>query len=283
MLLLVLALVLVVGPDVAHAQPAVESRVETVWIPMTEKRLLGGPRALRLEATLYRPGAAGAVPLVVFNHGSTGRGRGSPTETVTYPETARFFVDRGWAVLIPMRRGRGASGGEYLEQYDCDTAVLSRGVDRAIEDLDAVMAFVGQQSWVDRDRLLLAGMSRGGLLSIVYASLRQTGAKGVINFAGGWTVETCDQRIHFHEPTLAQAGRAGSVPELWLYSENDRNYGPAAVRAYHRAFTGAGGTAELHLFPPIGHDGHILLPRSVAVWSSAVTDYLQRIGLGDRG
>ena len=48
MLLLAVALVLVVGADVVHAQPAVESRVETVWIPMTEKRLLGSPRTLRL-------------------------------------------------------------------------------------------------------------------------------------------------------------------------------------------------------------------------------------------
>jgi dienelactone hydrolase len=203
--------------------------------------------------------------------------------TVWIPTTARFFVERGWAVLIPMRRGRGASEGDYLEQYDCETSVLSSGVDRAVDDLDAVMAFVAQQPWVDRGRLLLGGMSRGGLLSIVYASLRPTDARGVINFAGGWTVEACDQRIRFHEPTLARAGRTTKIPELWLYSENDRNYGPAAVRVYHRAFTGAGGTAELHLFPPIGHDGHILLPRSVAVWSSAVAEYLRRIGLGDRG
>jgi len=282
-MLVLLILVACLLPGGAHAQPAVEPSPATMWIPMTETRLLGGPRALRLEATVFRPSASGPVPLVVFNHGSTGRGRGSPTETLTYPETARFFVERGWAVLIPMRRGRGASEGDYLEQYDCDTALLSRGVDRAVQDLDAVMAFVGQQTWVDRERLLLAGMSRGGLLSIVYASVRQTGARGVINFAGGWTAEPCDQRIHFHEPTLARAGRATTIPELWLYSENDRNYGPAAVRAYHRAFTGSGGTAELYVFPPIGHDGHILLPRSVSVWTSAVDGFLRRIGLADRG
>ena len=69
MLLLAVALVLVVGADVVDAQPAVESREETVWIPMTERRLLGGSRTLRLEATLYRPAASGTVPLLVFNHG----------------------------------------------------------------------------------------------------------------------------------------------------------------------------------------------------------------------
>jgi len=160
---------------------------------------------------------------------------------------------------------------------------LLRGVDRAIEDLDAVMAFVARQAWVDPARLLLAGMSRGGFLSIVYASQRKTTARGVINFAGGWTVEGCNQRLHFHEATLAWAGRSSALPELWLYAENDRNYRPAAVRSFHRAFTDAGGRAELRMFPPIGHDGHILLPRSVSVWRDAVDGFLRQIGLGDRG
>jgi dienelactone hydrolase len=262
----------------APAQPA-EPHVTTLKIPLTEKRWFGASRELELEATLARPAPSGVWPVLIFNHGSTGRGRGSPAETLTYAETARFFVERGFAVLIPMRRGRGASGGDYLERYDCDTGILSAGLDRAIEDLDAVMTFVSGQPWADRGRLLLGGMSRGGFLSIVYASTRATGARGLVNFAGGWTVEACDQRIRFHEPALASAGRSARLPTLWLYSENDRNYGPTAVRAYHRAFTGAGGAADLELFPPIGHDGHILLPRSVAVWGPAVDVFLRRLGL----
>lgn len=202
--------------------------------------------------------------------------------TVRYPETARFFVERGMAVLTAMRRGRGASGGEYLERYDCDPAVLSAGVERAMADLDAVMGFVAEQPWADTTRLILGGMSRGAFLSIVYSSARPITARGVINFAGGWTVERCDSRLRFHEQTLAQAGRATTLPTLWLYAENDRNYGPAAIRSYHGAFTRAGGTAELHLFPPIGHGGHILLPPHVEVWSAAVDDFLNRIGLGRR-
>lgn len=265
-----------------HAQEAAGPRIETIWIPLSERGLLGGTRERRLEATLYRPAGAGPSPLLVFNHGSTGRGRGSPTETLTDPETARFFVERGWTVLMPMRRGRGASEGEYLERYDCDAGILSAGLDRGIEDLDAVMTYVARQPWADPARLLLGGMSRGGLLSIVYASVRSTPARGVINLAGGWTVEACDRRIGFHERVLGEAGRSVKLPMLWLYSENDRNYGPSAVRSYHAAFTRAGGTAELQMFPPIGHDGHILLPRHPGVWESAVDRYLTRVGFGGR-
>jgi dienelactone hydrolase len=281
------AAVLVVGllllPQGAPAQAPPPPVAETVAIPLIEKRLLG-PRELHLEAFLYRPATAGPLPVLVFNHGSTGGGRVSPssTEPYRYPEVARFFVERGWAVLIPMRRGRGASGGEYLERYDCDRAVLAEGVERAIEDLDAALALVSVQPWADPTRLLLGGMSRGGLLAVVYPSRRSVAARGVVNFAGGWTVERCDGRTHFNEETFAEAGRASRrLPMLWLYSENDRNYGPGAVRAYDQRFRRAGGTATLEMFPPIGHDGHILLPGEIRAWRSAMVDFLARLGLGE--
>jgi dienelactone hydrolase len=264
----------------AIAQPSSAPEAETIWIPTTETTLLGHTRELRLETFLYRPPTPSRVPVLIFNHGSTGGGRVPPTATIyyRYPEVARFFVDRGFAVVIPMRRGRGASGGEYLERYECDRAILSAGIDRGIDDVQAAISFVSSQPWADMDRWILGGMSRGGLLSVVYSSRRAMTAKGVINFAGGWTIERCDNATRVNTEAFAGAGRAGSVPMLWLYSENDRNYGPAAVRAYHRAFTDAGGTADLQLFPPIGHDGHILLPPAVHVWQTPVADFLARLG-----
>ncbi len=280
-LVILLSMAVLVLASVASAQQAGEPTFEAVWIPLTETPSLGSPREVKLEGMLYRPPASGRLPVLVFNHGSTGGGRVAPTSTewFRYPEVARFFVNRGWAVLIPMRRGRGASGGEYLERYECDRAVMAAGVDRAVADLDAVLAFVSSQPGADMDRFLLGGMSRGGLLSVLYPSQRQTKARAVINFAGGWTVERCDRTTRFNADTFAEAGRAGKLPMLWLYSENDRNYGPGAVQSYHRVFIQGGGTAELQLYPPIGHDGHILLPGAVTVWQSAVQEFLARIGL----
>ena len=147
-----------------------------------------------------------------------------------------------------------------LDRYDCERAVLAVGVERAVEDLDAALAFVAARPWADPTRLLLGGMSRGGLLAVLYPSRRAVAARGVVNFAGGWTVERCDGRTRFNEDTFAEAGRTGRLPMFWLYSENARNYGPAAVRGYHQGFVRAGGAATLEMFPPIGHDGHILPP-----------------------
>ena len=48
----------------------------------------------------------------------------------------------------------------------------------------------GRQPWADASRLLMAGTSRGGFLSVVYAGERPQRVKGVVNFVGGWTGET---------------------------------------------------------------------------------------------
>ena len=48
------------------------------------------------------------------------------------------------------------------------------------------------------------------------------------------------------------------MPTLWLYSENDSFFGPELARNLHKAYTGAGGQAELTMFGPVKDDGHKL-------------------------
>ena len=102
--MVLLSIPVLVLASVASAQQAGEPTFETVWIPLTETPSPGSPREVKLEGMLYRPPAPGRLPVLVFNHGSTGGGRVAPTSTewFRYPEVARFFVNRGWAVLIPM-------------------------------------------------------------------------------------------------------------------------------------------------------------------------------------
>jgi dipeptidyl aminopeptidase/acylaminoacyl peptidase len=107
----------------------------TIRIPMTEPG--SGGKRIMLEATLYRPEAEGPHPVLLFNHGSTGGGTVAPSITIRPSRQAQFFVERGFAVLAPMRRGRGASDGAS-EEYEgtCALEVLSAGFARAIQDVD---------------------------------------------------------------------------------------------------------------------------------------------------
>jgi dienelactone hydrolase len=251
----------------------------TVRIPMTEP----GGKPATLEATLYRPAGKGPHPVLLFNHGSTGGGTVALSVTLRPSRQAQFFVERGFAVLAPMRRGRGTSDGAHAEhEGTCARDILGAGLARAIEDVDAAMAYLRAQPWADAERVLVAGQSRGGILSVAYAAERPKTVRGVINFAGGWTSQRCDDGSGgFNRATFASVGRRTRIPMLWLYAEEDRYYSAAWVRRYYEAFAQAGGIATFHLLPGFGADGHRLVDR-VDLWRAQAADFLRRLNLSSQ-
>jgi pimeloyl-ACP methyl ester carboxylesterase len=123
--------------------------------------------------------------------------------------------------------------------------------------------------------VLIAGQSRGGILSVAYAAERAETVRGVINFAGGWTSQRCDEGGRgFNSATFRSAGGRTRIPMLWLYAEEDgllgivgeRYYGPLPRRRV-AAFT----------FPRSA-DGRLV--DRVELWKA--DDFLQRLNLRSR-
>jgi dienelactone hydrolase len=231
---------------------------------------------IRLEATLYRPDRSGRFPLAVFNHGSTGGGAFPATRTQTYRAEAHYFVRRGFAVVVPMRKGRGASQGSYDESYGCGPEVVEAGVSSGLRDLDGVLDHLLQQPYVDGDRLLMAGQSRGGYLSVVYAARgrHRDRLRAVVSFAGGWSGQICGDR---NSPGFADAGVRSRLPMLWLYGESDAYYSDTAIRGYFEAFEKAGGNGRFLLVGGVPRDGHRLVD-FVPMWKREVDRFLQPLG-----
>ena len=162
---------------------------ETRLVPVT----VDG-ESVRLEMRVYTPATGERVPTLVFNHGSTGRGIEPArfTRPIDFPVLAKFFMSRGWAVVMPARRGRGGSEGLYDEGfaahraagYTCDPTRALPGADRALQDIEAAMDAILAMPFVDRERVVIGGQSRGGILSVAYAGLHPEQVKGVINFVG---------------------------------------------------------------------------------------------------
>ena len=235
-----------------------------------------------LEVVLFRPPSEGRYPTLMFNHGSTGDGSDPSQFTVTYTNkaVAQFFVERGYLVAFPQRRGRGRSGGTYDEGfnatrsgYSCEWTAALAGAERALEDLDAAVDWLRQRAEVDTTRLYVGGTSRGGILSLVHAARRPDLYLGAINFVGGWLGEGCGdhQSVNRHLFVRA-AGYPG--PTLWLYARNDSFYSLAYSRANYNRFTSAGGTGSFHEFTRAsGLDGHFLA-NDAALWQDVMEEFL---------
>lgn len=161
---------------------------ERVFIPHTKVMRSDGGGAIKLEARLYRPKGPGSGALPIFNHGSDiGR---NLLNSYLYFREAHWLLDKGFAVLVPMRRGRGLSEGTYGEatygtSRSGQIVDVAQGIEEAIDDLEAALLFGRALPFVKPGPVLLAGQSRGGSLSVMYAGRPPKDVLGVVSFAGG--------------------------------------------------------------------------------------------------
>lgn len=237
---------------------------------------------VELEVVLFRPVPEGRYPTIMFNHGSTGNGS-DPSKfglTFTHKALARHFVERGYMVAFPQRRGRGSSDGLYDEGftddrsgYSCEASRALDGAARALEDLDAITDWLRNRTDVDTTRMVIGGVSRGGILSIAYLAQRPDVFLGGINFVGGWIGEGCGDYATINR-TLFVDGAAFPGTSLWLYARNDAFYSIAHSRSNFDAFTVAGGMGEFREFERApGLNGHFLV-NDAELWAPAVDEYI---------
>jgi len=240
---------------------------------------------VELEVVLFRPLADGRYPTIMFNHGSTGNGSDPSTFelTFTHKALAYFFVERGWMVAFPQRRGRGLSDGLYDEGftpdrsgYSCDATLALAGADRALADLDAITDWLINRPDVDTTWMLVGGTSRGGILSIAFLAERPAVFRAAVNFVGGWIGEGCGDYATINR-TLFQRGAAFPGVSLWLYGRNDTFYSIEHSRTNFAAFSAAGGVGDFHEFDRApGLNGHFLI-NDAELWSATVDNFLDNL------
>lgn len=255
---------------------------ERMPTPFTEEG-----QAVSLEVLLFKPLTEGRFPTIVFHHGSTGNGSDPSRFGITFfsKPIARYFVERGWIVAFPQRRGRGRSDGLYDEGfaldrsgYSCDAELALGGAAHALEDLDVITDWLRNRTDVDTTRMLVGGTSRGGILAVAHTAKRPDVYWAAINFVGGWIAEGCgDYRVI--NRTLFVDGAAFPGSSLWIYGENDSFYSLAYSRSNFEAFTSAGGLGTMiELARAPGFNGHFII-NDLELWAPAMDDFLEQLGI----
>ncbi len=249
---------------------------ETVWIPMQDQGFLGA-REIKLEATLYKPNGLGPFPVVLFSHGSSG-GPIPASYTETAKAFATYLTSKGIALLIPMRRGRGKSEGSNDEEPSACTVVAAKeGIRYATASIDATLVYLHKQTWAATTNIVLAGHSRGGLLSLFYAGEHPSLAKGVVNFAGGWKNDNCGP-TDINLVLFEQAALKAKTPALFVYARGDGFYSDTSIDRYASVFRANGGDVEFKFYALDKINGHAIFHRALPVWEKDLDGFLARIG-----
>lgn len=251
-----------------------------------QTQLVEDGKRVSLETVVFKPAGKGPFPLAIINHGSTGAGNDQVafTKTWTSPWFAEALNERGWMVAFPQRRGRGKSDGLYNEGfaadrnkgYTCEAKRSLAGAERALEDIHAAVAALRQRADVNAEAILLAGNSRGGILSVAYAGLHPKQTHAVINFVGGWIGDDCDSADEINQ-TLFTKGAEYPRETLWLYGKDDYFYSMKHSQNNFKAFQQAGGSGNFVETTVRGENNGHWVMSIPPLWQGPVLHYLDRM------
>ena len=275
------------GKNTKSGQPPVTFVEKEMWAPVPG----AFPRGLDvLEVYADRPGRH---PLAVLTHGTSDKEEDRMHVTPwSQLGEALWFARRGYVAIVVVRKGYGRSGGERDGSHGgCGSrnGSFREAGEASAEDLKAVMKFARTLPEVDGDTVVSAGVSTGGFAQAALSADPPKELKAAISFAGGRGGDGHEHNCNLGGVIDAfaafgrEARKHGTLPMLWIYSENDHWFPPPMARQFEAAYTKGGGAEQFVLAPPDGEDGHHLYARPDA-WSETVQEFLKAhnlLPLGD--
>jgi dienelactone hydrolase len=263
-------------------------REQIHWVPMRD--------AVGVEHLLYtrvcRPQTEDRARVVLINHGSppdpSARATMQPSNCAS--ETVAWFLRHGFVVVLGMRRGYGATRGAWAEGFgNCSADGYARAGLESARDVAALVAYATALPFARADGVVVVGHSAGGWATDAYDSQPHPQVVAMVSMAGGrgghYKMQA-NNNCQLGELIRAAGvyGRTATTPMLWVYAENDSFFSPAMASAMYKAFTEAGGKAELIQTGAFGSDGHSLFTgrNGSPIWGPMIERYLAERGVSVR-
>lgn len=252
-------------------------RQQDHWIPVE-----GSDQLILMR--LCRPNGSNPARLVVVNHGSPPNPAQRPNmaPSACDQRAISWFLQRGYAVALPLRRGYGASGGNWAEGFgSCRNPDFVAGGNETARDIRSAIAYAARQPGIRQDGIVVLGQSAGGWGSLALAAQNPPQVSAIINMAGGrgGRVDNLPNNNCRPDALAFAAGRFGQsarIPSLWVYTANDSFFSPSLAGAMHQNYVQAGGIAEKRALPAFGQDGHSLFSAQGGpqIWGPLVEAFL---------
>src|SRR5262245_408433 len=243
-----------------------------------EVRYPAGERLL--PGFLYRPAGEGRHRAVLWNHGSEKDPRAQP-------ELARFYTEHGFVFFAPIRHGHGNTEGPYIVDLQREIAEKEKDIDAVRrqqvklhdiynDDVVAAVAWLKQQPFVDPEKIVVSGVSYGGIQTLITAE-KGLGVRGFVAFAPG---AMSFANLALRDRMKAAATNA-KAPLLLLQAQNDFSVGPSELMG--PALKAKGGPSHSTVYPPFGktnqhgHGGFATWSLGTAQWGAEALEFMAAV------
>jgi carboxymethylenebutenolidase len=248
------------------------TRFEEVIVTHQYEEVTFSSGKLVLHGFIHKPEGKGPFPAVLMNHGSE-----------QIPQSggiiAKPFVDRGFVLFFPHRRGQGRSSdqSEYIMDLIRQEPEATRG-QRYVElqeihqeDVIAALSYLKRLPYVDQSKIAIAGASFGGIQTVL-ASEKTLGLQAAIAFAPAAMAWAQVPELRFR---MLKAVRSATVPILFIQAKNDYDLSP--TRKMAKELRKAQKMHKRLVFPAFGKthaDGHSFSFRGQKIWGNEVFSFL---------
>jgi dienelactone hydrolase len=223
----------------------------------------------------------GPFPAIIYNHGSE-------KTPGWFPTLGQFWTSNGFIFFVPHRHGHGRSPGEYIvdlqekfRESEKDTNKVQRHTiglhERYNADVAAAVNWLKTQPDVDTRRLVVSGISYGGIQTVLAAE-KDLGVKAFVAFspaAMSW------QGNPLLRVRLLEAVKHAKAPLFLLQARNDYDLGPMDLLGAELKHKGKPDRAQLYPAfgdannPKDGHGGFAV--RGSEVWGKDVLEFLHQV------
>ena len=248
-----------------------------------------------LIGQVCRPATDAPAPVVVIAHGSPPSASARPRETLAAcdDEAPSWFTARGFVVVQTLRRGYGATGGDWAEGYgSCSRPDFTDAGLETARDIAATIDAATALPYVRPDGVVVVGQSAGAWGTLAYGSLPHPKVAALIAMApgrGGHRNGVPNQNCGPDRLAVA-AGRYGATSHdgiLWVNTANDSFFDPELVQTMQVAFTGSGGVLTAAHLGTYDDDGHRLFfgDGGSRLWGPVMETYLRqhKVPIGSAG
>jgi dienelactone hydrolase len=265
---------------------AVDARAQesVIELAVATRDSRGHPVEGRIPVTVYKPPGDGPFPAVIVSHGRPGlNSERQRMGRQRLASAAMTLLGQRMVVLVPTRLGYGGGSAHDPEYFvSCAQPHYAQAFAAGADQVAQTVQLARSLPYVDGQRIFLVGFSVGGGITATAAARGLPGVRAAVNFSGAHGgrlgAEPCrSDLLKAHFASLG-AAHATTVPQLWIYVENDELVPPATAMQWFDAFSAAGGPGEFRMMPP-RYRAHYWFIHEPGEWRDAVMEFFARHGL----